>query len=51
MVPGTEGHPGYKNYRYHLLAAIRGLWVVGAGTLWVWALVAGAGYLERALTP
>lgn len=49
VVPGTEGHPGYKNYRFHLLAAIRGLWFVVAGSLVVTGLVAAVGYVGRAL--
>ncbi len=24
QLPGTEGHPGYKNYAYHFIAFLKG---------------------------
>ena len=39
-LPGTEGHPGYKNYRFHLIAFLKGMLYVTAGS------VLFAGFIE-----
>ena len=40
ILPGTEGHPGYKNYRFHLIAFLKGMLFVAAGS------VLFAGFIE-----
>jgi len=33
VLPGTEGHPGYKNYRFHFIGFLKGTLIVLAASL------------------
>jgi len=41
VAPGTEGHPGYKDYGFHFRAALKGTVLVGVLSLVMAALVWG----------
>ena len=41
VLPGTEGHPGYKNYFFHFVGFLKGLLFVSIGSLVVAGLVEG----------
>lgn len=41
VLPGTQGHPGYKNYFFHFVGFLKGLLFVSIGSLVVAGLVEG----------
>lgn len=45
VAPGTEGHPGYKDYGFHFRAALKGTVLVAVMSLVMAALVWGVGAL------
>lgn len=50
VLPGTEGHPGYKNYRFHFFGFLKGLlFTLAAGVLTL-ALTEAAALLSWVFT-
>ena len=41
LLPGTEGHPGYKNYFFHFVGFLKGMIFVLVGSLVVAGLIEG----------
>jgi hypothetical protein len=39
VLPGTEGHPGYKNYRFHFIGFLKGTLIVLVASLVIAGLV------------
>ena len=39
IIPGTEGNPGYKNYRYHFEGFLKGLLITATGALLIAGIV------------
>lgn len=45
VIPGTDGHPGYRNYRYHFLAFLKGTVFSVAGALLFAGISAGVAWI------
>jgi len=45
VLPGTKGHPGYKNYRFHFIGFLKGTLIVSAASLVFTALIEGISQL------
>lgn len=41
VLPGTEGHPGYKNYRFHFIGFLKGTLIVFIASLMIAGLAEG----------
>ena len=46
VLPGTEGNPGYKNYRFHFIGFLKGTLIVGMAALVLSGLIEGIFFLS-----